>query len=171
MQPLHFVHAGDLQQAGHNLFEVFEVRYVKDYLHAGLTVGSVGSDVADVALGVADNAGDVFQHSEAIVAVNSELDRVRCGRAFVAGPLYVDAAFRLIHEVGDVGAAYGVDRDSFSTRDIADNALSANRIATARAVDQHIALAFDHDGVVIAKDAPDHAGDSAGLVGESLSFD
>ena len=59
-------------------------------------------------------------------------------------------------------------RYSLAARDVADNALSANRIAAARAIDQHVALAFDHDGVVIAKDAPHDAGDCAGLVRMSL---
>src|SRR5712671_3978693 len=110
------MHAWDLPQAGHDLFQVFEVGDVENDLHAGLAVGGVRPDVADVALRVADDAGDTLQHSKTIVAINRELDRVSSGRAFVARPLHIDAAFRLIHEVGDVGAAHRVHRDSFAAR-------------------------------------------------------
>ena len=58
--------------------------------------------------------------------------------------------------------------DAFAARDVADNAFAANRIATARAVDQHVALPADRDGVVIAEDAAHHAGDAARLRGQTL---
>src|SRR6202051_3561762 len=125
------MHAGDLAQAGHDLFEVFEVGDVEDDLDAGLAVGGVGADVADVALGIADDAGDIFQHAKAVVTVNRELDRIGWGSAFVAGPLDVDAALRFVHEVRDVGAAHGMHRDALAAGDVADDALAANGIATA----------------------------------------
>src|SRR6266851_686270 len=165
------MHAGNFAQAGHNLFQVFEIGDVEDDLDAGLAVGGMGPDVADVALRVADDTCDIFQHAKTIVAVDGKLDWISRGRAFVAGPLDVNAAFRLEHQVGDVGAAYGVNGDSLATRNVADDALSTNGIATAGAVDQHIALTLDHDGVVVAKDAAHNAGDGAGLVGEPFGLD
>src|ERR1700722_4368154 len=171
LQPLHFMDAGNFPQAGHDLFEVFEVGDIEDYLYAGLAVGGFCADVADVALGVADNAGDIFQHPETVVAVDGELDRVSRGCALVAGPFHVDAAFGLVHQVSDVGATHGMHRHSFAARDVADNAFSADGITTAGAVDQHIALALDHDRVVVTKDPAHHAGDGSGLRTQSLGLD
>jgi hypothetical protein len=60
LHSVHFVHAGDLAQAGDDLLQVFEIGDVEDDLHARLAVGGVGRDVADIALCIADNAGDVL---------------------------------------------------------------------------------------------------------------
>src|SRR5258708_9785763 len=150
---------------------MFEVRDVEDDFNAGLAVFRAGADVADVALRVANDAGDIFQHSKTIVAVDGELNRVGGRGAFIASPLDVDAALRFVHKIGDVGTAYGVHRDSFAASDVADDAFSADGITTAGAVDQHIALAFDHDGVVVAKDAANYVRNGAGLIGESLGLD
>ena len=46
-----------------------------------------------------------------------------------------------------LGQLTGVHGDAFAARDVADDGLAANGIATARAVDQQVAVAFDHDGV------------------------
>src|SRR5271166_2227713 len=171
LQPLHFVDAGNFAQASHDLFQVFEVGDIEDDFNAGLAVGGVGSDVADVALGVADDAGDVLQHAEAVVAIDGEFNRIGRRRAIVASPLNIDAAFGLIHQIGDVRTAYRVDRDSLAAGDVSDDAFAADGVTTAGAIDEHIALAFDHDGIVIAKYAADDAGNSTGLVGKALSFD
>ena len=37
---------------------------------------------------------------------------------------------------------------AFAARDVSDDRLAANRIATARAIDQQVAMAFDCDGVL-----------------------
>ena len=52
------MHAWDFPQAGHDLFQMFKVGDVENDLHAGLAVGGMRPDVADVALRVADDAGD-----------------------------------------------------------------------------------------------------------------
>ena len=54
-------------------------------------------------------------------------------------------------------------RDALSPGDVANDAFAADGVTTAGAVDQHIALAFDHDGVVVAKNAADDTGDGTRL--------
>jgi hypothetical protein len=84
LQPLNFMHAGGFPKAGHDLFEMFEVGDVEDDLDAGLTVFGVRANVADVALGIADDAGDVFQHSKLVVAIDRQLHGISRGRALIA---------------------------------------------------------------------------------------
>src|ERR1700728_3435599 len=112
LQPLYLVDAGDFAQARHDLFEVFEVGDVENDLDAGLAIGSVCADVADVALRVADDAGDVFEHAETIVAVDGELDGVGGGRGVVAGPLHIDTALRFVHQVCNVGTVHRMHGDA-----------------------------------------------------------
>ena len=66
-----------------------------------------------------------------------------------------------------------MDGNSFAARDVADDAFATDGVTTARAVDQHIALAFDGDGVLLAaEDTAHHAGDGSGFVAEFVgSFD
>src|ERR1700761_1967056 len=55
-------------------------------------------------------------------------------------------------------------RHALATRDIADDLLSANGVATSGAVDQQIVMAFDLDSrAVAAEDAPSHAGEAAAI--------
>src|SRR5579859_591102 len=171
LQALHFVHAGDLSQAGDDGLEVLQVRNIQHDFHAGLAVRGVGGDVFDVALGVANHAGDVLQHAEAVVAEDGELDRVRRWHTVVARPFDVDLAFGFVHQVGDVGAVDRVDGHAFAARDVADDALAADGIAAAGAVDHHVSLAADGDAVVVAEDAAHHAGDGAGLRSQAFGFD
>src|ERR1700691_1330105 len=128
------MHTGNLPQPGHDLFEVFEVRDVEDDLHAGLAVFGTRSDVAYITLSVANNAGNALQHPETVVAVNRKLDRVSRRRTLIAGPLHIDPSFRLLHQIRNVGTIHRVHRHSLASRDVADNALAANGIATARPV-------------------------------------
>src|ERR1700678_1304419 len=82
LQPLHFVDAGDFAQAGHDLFQVFEVGDIEDDFHAGLAVFGASANVADIALSISNYTRNAFQHPEAVVTVDGELDRVSRGRVF-----------------------------------------------------------------------------------------
>src|SRR3954469_20216904 len=75
LQSLHFVDPGNFSQARNNRFEMAQIGDVENDFNARLAVGSLGSDVTNVALGVADHAGDAFQHSEAVIAKNRQLHR------------------------------------------------------------------------------------------------
>src|ERR1039457_2555507 len=138
------MHARNLPQPGHNLLEMLKVGDVEHDLHAGLAIFGTRSDVSYITLGISYYTCNAFKHTKTVVAINRELDRISRGRALIASPLHIDAAFRLVHQVGDVRTIHRVHRDSLAAGDVADNALPANRIAAARAVDQHISLAFDH---------------------------
>ncbi len=106
---------------------------------------------SNVALGVADHAGNALQHAEAVVAEDSEFHGIGCRSAVVAGPLDVNAALGLVEKIGHVGATDRVHSHALAARDVADDAFAADRITTSGAVDQHIALSTDGDSVVVAE--------------------
>ena len=159
LQSLHVVDAGDLADAVHNFLEMLEVGDFQDHIHLGLSVLAVGLNVADVGAGVADDGDDLFQHAGAVVADQGEFDGIGNGLAFnVAGPFNVDAAVGFVEKIGDVGAVDGVDGHAFAAGNVADDGFAANRVATAGAIDEQVAVPADDDGVgVSAEDAADHA--------------
>ena len=83
------------------------------------------------------------------------------------GPLHVNLAFRLIHEIHDVGTIEAVNRHAFAAGDVADDGFAANRVTTTGAVDQQVALSGHANGVVVlvaAKNSPHYAGEAAGFL-------
>jgi len=57
-------------------------------------------------------------------------------------PLDLDSAVGLVEQVLHVGTTAGMHRDALAAGDIADDLFAADGVATARAVDQEIVLAF-----------------------------
>src|SRR5215469_398028 len=163
LQPLHFVHARDLPQTDDDLLEMFQVRNIEDNLNARLAIRRVRRDVPDIALGVSNHTGDALQHAEPIVAEDRELDWI-CGRsAVIARPFDFNLPLRFVEEICDIWTADGMHRHALAPRDVADDAFTANRITTSCPVHQHVSLSAHHDGVVIAENPPDDAGDCPGL--------
>src|SRR5579863_857263 len=150
------MYSGDFSQPGDDLLEMLQVGDVEHNFHAGLAVGGAGGNVADIAFGVSNHAGNAFQHPETVVAENGELDRIGCGSSFIPRPLYFDAAFGLVKKISDVRAVNGMDSHAFAARDVTNDAFAADGVTTARAVDQHVALALDGDGVVVAAEDTAH---------------
>src|SRR5579871_5730120 len=142
---------------------MLQVGDVEDDLNAGLAVGGLRGDVADVAFGVANHAGNVLQHAEAVIAKDGQLHGIGGRSGLIASPFDVDFSFGLVHQIGHVRAGDGVHRDAFAARDIANDAFTADRIATAGAVNHHVSLTADGDGIVIAEDAAHDAGNGAGM--------
>src|ERR1700689_3211325 len=164
------MHTRNLPQPGHNLFQVFEVGDVEHDLHASLAVLSTRPNISYITLSISDYTSNTFKHTKPVITINRKFHRISRRGGLVPRPLHIDAPFRFVHQVGNVRTAHCVHRHALATSDVAHDALSPNRIATARAVDQHVTLALDHDGVVIANHALPHARDSARLVRESLGF-
>src|SRR5271157_1990968 len=131
----------------------------------------MGGDVADVALGVADHARNALQHAEAVVAVNGEFYGIGGRSAFITGPLDINTAFGFVEEVGNVGTIHRVHGHALAACDVADDALTADGIATSRAVDQHVTLSADGNRIVIPKNSADYAGNATRLRGQALGFD
>ncbi len=71
-------------------------------------------------------------------------------RVFTLVPLDLDAPFRVVLQVDDVGAGRGVDRHALAAADVADDLLPANRVAAAGAHDQQIVDAA-HLDLVLAR--------------------
>ena len=103
-------------------------------------------DTADIGVVVGDNGGQLLEHAGAIVAEDGDLDRIALGAAGIlfayARPLDRDAAVALVEQVLHVGTTARMDRDALAARHVADDFFAANRIATSRAIDQQIVLAF-----------------------------
>src|SRR4029077_1707972 len=114
-----------------------------------------------------DHRCDLFQHTKTIVAEHRELHRIGTRRSVVLGPLHINLAFRFIQQVGHVGTIDGMDGNALATSDVADDGLAPNRVATAGAIHQQVAVALDANGVVVlvaTEDAPHHARESARLL-------
>src|SRR5208337_3934669 len=143
---------------------MFQVGYFEDYVDAGLTVLAAGFHAADVGFSVADDGGDLFQHAEAVVAEQRDFYGIGDGLAvFVAGPQHVDAAVGFVEKIGDVRAIDGMDSHPFASGHVADDGLSANRVATLGTIDEKVASPADYDGIAVsAKDAAHHAGEAVG---------
>src|SRR5580693_1081600 len=164
LQSLHVVDAGNLPHPVHDFLKVFQVGDLQHYIYAGLAVLAAGFYVADVGVSVADYGCDLFQHAKAVVAQQRELYGIGNGLAiFVSRPQYVDAAVGLVEKVGDVRTVDGVDGHSFASGYVANDGFSANRVATAGAIDEQVTRSADDDGVAVAaKDSAHCAGKSAG---------
>src|SRR6202140_4728316 len=171
LQSLYFVHPGDLAQARDDLLEVLQVGNVEDDFNTSLAVGSLRGDVADVAFGVPDHSGNALQHAKPVVAKDGELHGIGGGSALVAGPLHIDAAFWFVEKIRHVRTVDRVHGHAFAARDVANDSLAADGIATSRSIDEHIALPAYRDGVVIAEDAAYNAGNASGLRRQAFGFD
>src|SRR6185437_8566543 len=153
------MHAGDFSQAGDDLLQVLEVFNVNYHVNVGLAVGGADFDVAYVGVVVADDGGHLLEHAGAIIVKQRDFYRISGSCLGIARPLHGDAPLRFVHQVGNVGTVPGVYRHAFAAGHIADNVLTANGIAAARAVHQQVVMAFYLDGIVIAaKNAAYHAG-------------
>src|SRR5437588_5605993 len=120
---------------------MFHVIDIDNHIDDRLAVGSAGLDIANVGVVVADYGRKLFQHARTIVAKNRQLYWI-FGAAFggvLLGwfrPFYGDPPIGFIHQVGNVGAAYRMDRDAFAAGHVSDNLFSANGIAATRAINQ-----------------------------------
>src|ERR1700674_3148853 len=141
----------DFSQAVDHAFQVLDVFNVDDHVNCGLGICGSGFDVADVGFVIADYSCKLLEHAGAVVAKDHQLDRVRAVALALAderglGPLNGNAPVRFIHQVGDVRTAYRMNGNSLPAGHVTDNGFATNRIATARAIDQQVVIAFDFDG-------------------------
>src|SRR5437879_8798722 len=138
------VDAFDTENA-RNFFDIcedgFELALISDFkVGVDARVGAVGAafQVVNVGAGAADNGSDVCQKAGAITRADGELDGESGFGA--AAPLDGDAALCLIHQVLNVGARPRMDGDAATARDVADNFVPGNGIATFGAVDEQFVL-------------------------------
>src|SRR5208337_2938803 len=124
----------------------------------GVAVAGAGFDVADVGVVVADHGGDLLQDAGAVVAEHGQLHRIAAAAAVFAllAPLHRDLPLHVIEQVDDVGAVPGVHRHALATGDVSHDLFPADGIATSRAVDEQIILAFDLERAAIAAEHPAH---------------
>src|SRR4029077_10626341 len=100
-------------------------------LQAGVDarVRAIGSafQAMDVGSGAADYGGNIGQEAGAIAGADHELHLERGSSC--AAPLDGDAGFRLIQQILNVRTRAGMDGDSTSAGDVADDVVAGNGIA------------------------------------------
>ena len=166
LQSLHVIDAGYLAHSGDDGLEMFEVGDIEDDVDIGATVLGAGLDVADIGLGVADHGGDLLEHAPLVIAQKGKLDGIGGDAVFLGrGPLHVDTAFCLIHQVCHVGAIHGVNRDTLAARDVADDRFAPDWITTAGPVHQEIAVTFHANGVGVSAENPANDAGEAVAIG------
>lgn len=133
--------AGDFSNVRENGFELAAVDDFEAGLDAGILTIGAALEASDVGTRSTDDRGDFCQESRAILAANGKLNRESSG-AFAA-PLDSDAAFRLVHEVLNVGTSACVHGHATAARNVADDVVTGNRVATFCAIDEQVVVALD----------------------------
>src|SRR5437667_10528116 len=128
----------DAENAGNFLYvdeNGFELAFIRNFeVCVNARVGAVGAafQVMNVRASSADDGSDFGKKAGAVACADGELDGKFGFRA--AAPLDGDAAFGLVHEILNVGTRPGVHGDTAATRDVADNFVAGNGIATFGAI-------------------------------------
>ncbi len=124
----------------------FELAFIGDFeVGVNARVGAIGAafQVVNVGTSSADDGGDFGEKAGAVACADGELDGKFCFGA--TAPLDGDAAFGLVHEILHVGTLASVDGDSSSSRDVADNFVAGNGIATLGAVNEQVVVTFNDE--------------------------
>jgi len=148
LSPLHGAHAADTANSKHHPIQVTKVFSLNNELHHRFPVFILPNvDAANIGIVVGDNSSQFFQHPGAVVAEDRNLYRIalRATRRVFANPrpLDSDAAIALIEEILHVGTTARMNRDPLAPRNVADNLLSANGVATSCAIHKQIVLTLD----------------------------
>src|SRR5215204_2924813 len=150
---LHVEDAGHLADGGHDLVEVFEVEdFDRDLDAAAVVGGDRRVRGADVGLDVLDGVRHVGDHARPVLGDGEEPDGVGGFARPRVGPLDLDDALGVDHQLLDVRAAPRVDGDALAARDVADDLLAADGVAAARARHQQVVHAAHDDGVLAEAD-------------------
>src|SRR5712692_9329357 len=100
--------------------------------------------VMNVGTSSADDGGDFSEKAGAVACADGELDgKLGFG---AAAPLDGDAAFGLVHEILNIGTLTSMHGDTAAPRDVADNFVAGNGIATLGAVNEQVVVTFNNQG-------------------------
>src|SRR5713101_1991148 len=124
----------------------FELAFIGDFeVGVNARVGAIGAafQVVNVGTSSADDGGDFGEKAGAVACADGELDGKFCFGA--TAPLDGDAAFGLVHEILHVGTLASVDGDSSSSRDVADDFVARNGVATLGAVNEQVVVTFNDE--------------------------
>src|SRR5258708_31415016 len=125
----------------------FELAFIGDFeVGVNARVGAIGEafQVMNVGTSSADDGGDFGEKAGAVACADGELDGKFCFGA--NAPVDGDAAFGLVHKILNVGTLASVHGDSSSARDVADNFVAGNGIATLGAVNKQVVVTFYNQG-------------------------
>ena len=144
------VDAFDTKNAGDffNVYEDgFELAFISNFeVGVNARVGAVRAafEIVNVGPSSADDGGDFGEKAGAVACADGELDR-KLGFG-AAAPLDSDAAFGLVHEILNVGTLASVHGDAAASRDVADNFVAGNGVATLGAVNEQVVMTFYNQG-------------------------
>src|SRR5208337_3898398 len=124
LRPLHSANPGDAAQAEDHAVEVAHVFGFSNQIDDGLAIIVLANfDAADIGVVVGDNGNQLLQHAGAVVAGDSDLNRVALrpasGFSSYAGPFDIDAAVALVEQVLHVGTIARMDGHAFAAGDVA----------------------------------------------------
>src|SRR5229473_7722409 len=142
------VDAFDAEDAG-NFADIdedgFELSLIGNFqIGVNARIGAVGPafEIVNVGTGSADDGSDFRKKTGTIARANGELNRKS---SFGAAPLNGDAAFGLVHEVLNVGTSSRMHRDAAAARDVADDFVTGNGVATLGAVNEQVVVTFNDE--------------------------
>ena len=125
-------------------FELLAILNVKRNFDAGASVvfaaAFKGTNVCGI---VADDAGDSGEHAGTVFREDAEPHGKRGVRS--GSPLNRNPALGFVKQIFNVGTILAVNRDPAAARDVADDLVAGNRVATFRAVNHQIAVAANND--------------------------
>src|SRR6266853_3946852 len=124
----------------------FKLPFVGDFeIGVNARVGAVRAafEVMNVGTGAADDGGDFGEQAGAVARADGELDGKSGFRT--AAPFDGDAAFGLVQKILDVGTHARVNGNAAAARNVADDFIARNRVATFGAVYEQIVVAFDDE--------------------------
>src|SRR5260370_3815097 len=124
----------------------FELAFIGNFeVGVNTRVGTIGTafEIVNVGTGAADDSGDFGEKAGTVARADGELDG-KFGFG-AAAPLDGNAAFRLVHQILDVGTLASVHGDAAASRDVADNFVARNGIAALGAVNKQVVVAFDDE--------------------------
>ena len=144
--------AGDAADAENHAVEVMHVFSFDDKLDDGFVVFCFADvDITNVGVVVGNHGREFFEHAGAVVAEDRDFNRValRAAGGLVTNtrPLDGDAAIAFVEQVLHVWATARMHSDALAARDVADDLFTANGIATSRAIDEQVVLAFNLERV------------------------
>src|SRR6266481_4499269 len=123
----------------------FELALIGNFqIGVNARIGAVGPafKIVNVRACSADDGRDFRKKTGTIARANGELNRKS---GFGAPPLDSDAALGLVHEVLDVGTSSRMHRDAAAARDVADDFVTGNGVATLGAVNEQVVVTFNDE--------------------------
>src|SRR5438552_820571 len=135
--------AGNFLDVDEDSLELALVGNFKVGVNARVGAIRAAFEVMNVGASAADDGGDFGKKAGAVACADGELDGEFGFRP--TAPFHGDAAFGLVHQILHVGTLASVDGDATASRDVADDFIARNGVATFGAVNEQVVVTFDDE--------------------------